>query len=220
MPAAAPEAADFSCLTGAGHVALAVSGGSDSMALLRLTQTWAASHHPGLRLSVLTVDHRLRAASAAEARQVGQWAAALGLSHHILEWAGEPKPKTGIQAAARAARYGLMAAWCRANGAELLLTGHTLDDQAETVAMRMARTASPDSLAGIRPLGDWQGLPLVRVANTGISAIINDRGEIVASQPWDTMATIKFSVPLNKQSTLYVTLGDFLYRHNSKLRFL
>jgi tRNA(Ile)-lysidine synthase len=162
VPAAAPEAADFSCLTGAGHVALAVSGGSDSMALLRLAQAWAAHKNPSLTLSVLTVDHRLRAASAEEAGRVRQWAAALGLSHHILEWAGEPKPKTGIQAAARAARYGLMAAWCRANGAELLLTGHTLDDQAETVAMRMARTASPDSLAGIRPLGDWQGLPLVR----------------------------------------------------------
>jgi apolipoprotein N-acyltransferase len=53
---------------------------------------------------------------------------------------------------------------------------------------------------------------IVRSANTGISSIINDQGEIVASQPWDTMATIKFSVPLNKQSTLYVTLGDALYK--------
>lgn len=162
MPAAAPEAADFSCLTGAGHAALAVSGGSDSLALMRLACGWAASHQPGLRLSVLTVDHRLRNGSAAEAAQVAQWAAACGLAHQILVWAAEPKPKTGIQARARAARYGLMASWCRAHGADLLLTGHTLDDQAETVAMRLTRTESPDSLAGIRPEGDWQGLRLSR----------------------------------------------------------
>jgi tRNA(Ile)-lysidine synthase len=162
VPAAAPEATDFSVLKGVAHAALAVSGGSDSLALMRLAGDWAARHHPVLKLSVLTVDHRLRRESTAEARQVGRWAAAFGLSHHILAWADEPKPGTGLQAAARAARYGLMAAWCRANGADLLLTGHTLDDQAETVAMRLGRTSSPDSLSGIRPLGDWQGLPIGR----------------------------------------------------------
>ena len=61
---------------------------------------------------------------------------------------------------------------------------------------------------------------IVRSANTGISAIINDRGEIVDTRPWDTMAAIKFSVPLNKQSTLYVTLGDFLYKLTLNLAIL
>lgn len=153
------------------------------MALMRLALDWAASHRPGLTLSVLTVDHRLRRESAMEARQVAQWAAALGLSHHVLDWTDEPKPETGLQASARAARYGLMTAWCRENGAEVLLTGHTLDDQAETVAMRLARTTSPDSLAGIRPMGDWQGLrivrPLLGVRRQPLRAYLESTG-----QPW------------------------------------
>jgi tRNA(Ile)-lysidine synthase len=187
VPAAAPEDADFSALRGVSHAALAVSGGSDSMALMRLTQAWAARHHPNLTLSVLTVDHRLRTASTAEAGQVGQWAAALGLSHHILSWSDDPKPATGIQAAARAARYGLMTGWCRDHRAELLLTGHTLDDQAETVAMRLVRTASPDSLSGIRPLGGWQGLPLVRpllgVRRQALRAYLDSLGQAWIDDP-------------------------------------
>ena len=129
---------------------------------MRLAADWARANHPDLLLSVLTVDHGLRAGAAAEAAQVGQWAFGLGLSHHILRWDEEPKPATGIQARARAARYGLMAAWCHAHAATALLTGHTLDDQAETVLMRLSRTMSPESLAGIRPAGNWQGLSLLR----------------------------------------------------------
>ena len=163
MPAAPPEITiDFSPLLAERHVALAVSGGSDSSALMRLAADWTRIHHPGLLLSVLTVDHGLRASAAAEAVQVGEWAADLGLPHHVLRWNEEPKPASGIQARARAARYGLMAAWCRAHAATALLTAHTLDDQAETVLMRLSRTMRPESLAGIRPAGNWQGLPLLR----------------------------------------------------------
>lgn len=163
MPAAPPDiAADFSPLKRERHVALAVSGGSDSTALMRLAADWARTNHPGIVLSVLTVDHGLRPEAAAEALQVGRWAAECGLAHHLLRWTEEPKPASGLQARARAARYGLMADWCRAHGASALLTAHTLDDQAETVLMRLARTLSPDSLAGIRPVGDWEGLPLLR----------------------------------------------------------
>ncbi len=129
---------------------------------MRLAANWARTNHPGLVLSVLTVDHGLRPEAAAEAAQVGRWAAEIGLSHYLLQWTEEPKPATGIQARARAARYGLMAAWCRSKGAGALLTAHTRDDQAETVLMRLSRTLSPESLAGIRPVGGWEGLPLLR----------------------------------------------------------
>lgn len=142
-------------------MALAVSGGSDSTALMRLAKSWADQHHAGLKLSVLTIDHGLRPEAAEEAQRVGAWASTLGLSHRVLTWEG-PKPETGIQARAREARYGLMASWCRDNGAGLLLTGHTLDDQAETVLMRLERSLSPGSLAGIAVQGSWDGLPLLR----------------------------------------------------------
>jgi tRNA(Ile)-lysidine synthase len=162
VPAALPDLpVDFSPLHRERHVALAVSGGSDSTALMRLARSWADSHQPGLKLTILTVDHGLRPEAAGEAMRVQEWAASLGLSHHVLNWQG-PKPETGLQARAREARYGLMAGWCRDNGAGMLLTGHTLDDQAETVLMRLERSLSPGSLSGIAAQGSWDGLALLR----------------------------------------------------------
>lgn len=159
MPVALPDL--FEAISGEAHVALAVSGGSDSMGMLRLAHQWSGARGDAPKLSVLTVDHGLRAASAAEAAQVAKWSGAIGLSHHTLTWTGS-KPTTGLQAKARQARYDLMTAWCQTHGAQVLLTAHTLDDQAETVLMRLARTASIDSLAGIAPIGHWGGLKLVR----------------------------------------------------------
>ena len=107
------------------------------MALLWLAARWAAAAS-GPKLSVLTVDHGLRAEAAAEAEEVARAAALLGLDAHILRWNGA-KPKTGLQEQARAARYRLMGEWCRTHGATTLITAHTRDDQAETVLMRLAR---------------------------------------------------------------------------------
>lgn len=154
MPAAIPDL--FRSVEDCAHVALAVSGGSDSMALACL-----ARQHLRGRVTALTVDHGLRPESADEAQRVAGWMAGLGLDHHVLRWLG-PKPASGIQAKARQARYDLMVDWCRGNGTMVLLTGHTLDDQAETVLMRMARTTSFDSLAGIPRHGHWRGFPLLR----------------------------------------------------------
>ena len=154
---------------------------------MHLAADWTRVNHPGLLLTVLTVDHGLRAGAAAEAVQVGQWAADLGLPHHVLRWDEEPKPVTGIQARARAARYGLMAAWCRAHAATALLTAHTLDDQAETVLMRLSRTLSPESLAGIRPAGNWQGLPLLRpllrLKRQSLRDLLSDLGQTWIEDP-------------------------------------
>ena len=125
----------FVALRSERHIALAVSGGSDSMALLRLAEQWSKKN--SVKISALTVDHGLRAEAAAEARQVADWCATLSLNHHTLRWEGV-KPKTGLQAKARVARYDLMGDWCVSNGVSYLLTGHTMDDQAETVLMRQA----------------------------------------------------------------------------------
>lgn len=125
--------------------------------MLRLAAEWTGRP----RLSVLTVDHGLRATSAQEAAQVAAWAAQAGLAHVTLNWTSA-KPQSGIQAKARAARYDLMSSWCRDHNVEMLLTAHTLEDQAETVLMRMARTASLDSLAGIPRFGQWNTTELFR----------------------------------------------------------
>ena len=131
------------------------------------------------RLRVLTVDHGLRDGSRDEAEQVALWVRALGVEHHILTWQGE-KPATGIQAKARAARYDLMSAWCKANDVPVLLTGHTLDDQAETVKMRGTRTDSARSLAGIWPATTWNDVrvlrPLLHMRRGELRDYLRERG--------------------------------------------
>src|SRR5438552_7537765 len=94
-------------------VAVAVSGGPDSMALAILADRWARQR--GGQAWALTVDHRLRPESAAEAQTVAEWLSARAIPHEILVWADE-KPASGIQEAARAARYRLLAGWCRERG--------------------------------------------------------------------------------------------------------
>ncbi|MBV9433394.1 MAG: tRNA lysidine(34) synthetase TilS [Hyphomicrobiales bacterium] len=134
---------------------LAVSGGPDSVALMQLcalsVTTGRLAH-----IEVATVDHGLRENSRAEAEVVGAWACDCGFSHALLSWEGQ-KPSARIQERARAARYALLNARMREIGATLLVTAHTLDDQAETVLMRMARGTGITGLAGMRPLSKRDG---------------------------------------------------------------
>lgn len=104
----------------------------------------------GAVIRVATVDHGLRRGSASDAEFVAAEAAALGLSAAVLRWEGE-KPATGVQAAARSHRYRLLAAEAARIGADAILTGHTADDQAETLLMRMAHRTGPRGLAGMAP---------------------------------------------------------------------
>jgi tRNA(Ile)-lysidine synthase len=151
----------FARFAALGACALAVSGGSDSTALMVLFADWLRlrGETPGSH-TILTVDHGLRAGSAAEAGSVAAAAHALGYRHATLVWQG-PKPATGIQAAARAARYRLMGEHMRAHGVGMLLTAHTRDDQAETLLMRLARGSGLDGLAAMAPIsplgGQWPG---------------------------------------------------------------
>ena len=108
------------------------------------------------------------------------WSKAASLTHATLCWEGV-KPATGLQAKARNARYDLMAGWCREHGVSCLLTAHTMDDQAETVLMRLARTTSFDSLAGIPAIGQWQGLgvirPLLKLRREGLRHYLRELGQ-------------------------------------------
>ncbi len=132
-----------------GKVVIALSGGSNSTALLMLAHALFSDRGETDRLLAVTVDHGLRAESADEARRVGTMCSALGIAHDIRRWDGA-KPATGLQAAAREARYRLLAEAATDAGSAIVLTGHTLDDQRETVAMRSARGPGR-GLSGIAP---------------------------------------------------------------------
>lgn len=139
---------------------VAVSGGPDSVALLGLLVEWARL--PGRpRLHAATVDHGLRPESAVEAAAVATLCERLGVPHATLRWEGL-KPATALQAAARRARYDLLVREARRIGDAVLVTAHTLDDQAETLLMRLAHGSGPSGLTGMRARVEKDGVPLVR----------------------------------------------------------
>lgn len=140
---------------------LAVSGGPDSIALMWLAVRWRRALARGPRLLAVTVDHGLRAEAAAEAREVKRLARMLDLEHRTLRWTG-PKPATGLPAAARAARYRLLAKAARQSGATHILTAHTRDDQAETLLMRMLRGSGIHGLAAMARETERDGVRLAR----------------------------------------------------------
>jgi tRNA(Ile)-lysidine synthase len=150
------------------------------MCLSLLANSWARAR--GGEVSALTVDHGLRPTAACEARQVGDWLSARGIDHHVLTWTGA-KPATGIQEAAREARYRLLGDWCRAAGVLHLLLAHHTDDQAETVALRQARGSGADGLAGMAAVRELTGLrllrPLLAVPKARLVATVHALG-----QPW------------------------------------
>jgi tRNA(Ile)-lysidine synthase len=165
-------------------LAVAVSGGGDSMALLLLAAAWAEKR--GGRVVALTVDHGLRPESAAEAAQTGRWAEARGLAHRTLTWDG-PKPRTRLQERARAARIALLEGALASIGALHLLLAHHADDQAETIALRRAAQSGPHGLAGMaaqRFLGQARWLrPLLPFPKTRLRATCEARGQAWFEDP-------------------------------------
>ena len=177
-------------------IVLAVSGGPDSLALMWLAVRWRGALTRGPQLLAVTVDHGLRAESAAEARAVKLLARSLELPHRTMRWTGA-KPKTGLPAAARAARYHLLAQAARASGATHVFTAHTRDDQAETLLMRMLRGSGIAGLAAMARQSERDGVllarPLLHVAKSQLVATLKKARIDFADDP--TNRDLNFTRP-------------------------
>lgn len=177
--------ADAQWPTGA-KVAIAVSGGGDSLALMHLMAHYAREGGRALP-HVLTVDHALRPGSQTEAEQVLVWAASAGLQADILTRKGPP-PLSDIEAKARESRYRLIGQWCQAHGIDTVCLAHTIDDQAETFLIRLLRGSGVDGLAAMQahspfPQPGFDGVtvwrPLLGIARAQLRTYLSERG-----QPW------------------------------------
>ncbi|QQR37186.1 tRNA lysidine(34) synthetase TilS [Devosia oryziradicis] len=176
----------FAAVAGEPVVALAVSGGADSLALMLLAQRWAAQREAAPRLVVYSVDHGLRPEAAAEVAMVVEAAHGLGLAARGLAWLGE-KPQTGVQEAARSARYQLMGAAMAEDGATVLLTAHHQQDQAETVLMRLAHGSGIEGLRGMAAMAEVEGIrvyrPLLSIDPAALRAVVEAAGLVPAKDP-------------------------------------
>ncbi len=162
------------------HIAVAVSGGADSLALTLLCNNWVKKR--GGKLSAISVNHDLRKGSADEIKQLGEWLAVHAIEHITLNWKSK-KPRNGLQDAARIARYNLLESWCRENEVFHLLLGHHQDDQAETFLLRLAHKSGIDGLAGMSSVIEKSHVrllrPLLTIPKSRLYATLE-----ALTQPW------------------------------------
>lgn len=140
-------------------LAVAVSGGSDSLALLLLAHDLAQAK--GSHVIAVTVDHGLRAESKGEAHRVAEWAKERGIRHVILDWVGE-KPSSRLQEKARNARYALLTQWCQRHHISTLLLGHHQQDQEETFWLRLSSGSGLYGLSGMKKRTVREGIIFLR----------------------------------------------------------
>lgn len=163
---------------------VALSGGGDSTGLLAALSAVRWSH-PGIDLHSATVDHGLRSGSNEEADAAGRISRKLGVPHVTLKWTGD-KPLTGIQAAAREARYGLLASEAQRIAADFIVTGHNREDQAETVFMRgLRKPALPTGMDEAVLVGRkiWVLRPFLEVDRKAIRGYLRERGVTWSEDP-------------------------------------
>jgi tRNA(Ile)-lysidine synthase len=186
----------FADLKAAPALVLAVSGGPDSIALMWLMARWRRALTKGPQLIAVTVDHGLRPEAAREAREVKRLAQRLDLPHRTLRWTGA-KPRTGLPAAARLARYRLLAQAARQSRATHILTAHTRDDQAETLLMRLLRGSGIAGLAAMARESERDGLrlarPLLDVSKSQLIATLKKAGIDFVDDP--TNRDVNFTRP-------------------------
>ena len=166
------------------RLGVAVSGGGDSMALLVLAAEWARAE--GVVLAAVSVDHGLRPEAASEAAAVARDCAALGVAHETLCWEG-PDGRGNLQDAARRARQRMIARWAQTHDIAHVALGHTRDDQAETLLMRLARGSGVDGLTAMAPARRAHGVvwlrPLLGVSRDALRVELRARGVLWAEDP-------------------------------------
>ena len=160
------------------RIALAVSGGADSLCLLYLVSEWAREFDH--KIIAITVDHGLRREAAAEAEYVASVCAKLDVRHVTLKWDSGGKPKAAIQESARQARYQLMSNWCYENGYTTLMTAHHAKDNWETFMMRLAKGSGLTGLTGISKVTYHKFgqliRPLLQIPHKRIISTLQSRG--------------------------------------------
>lgn len=176
-------------LDGAHRIALAVSGGVDSLALLDCVDRWRRTLTNPPKILVLSVDHGLRKSSRTEAAAVVATACDRGIEARVLRWSGR-KPKGDIEAAARTARYRLLLGATRDFGASHLLLGHHRDDQAETLLLRLARGSGLFGLAAMRRQIAVDGMtifrPFLEVSRSQLAETVAVAGLVPVEDPMNT----------------------------------
>lgn len=138
---------------------VAVSGGSDSLALTLLLQEFCKKHH--LELIAVTIDHKMRKESSSEAKRLQKKLSKLGINHQILT-SNITKPTSNIEANLRQMRYDLLHQFCRQNNIKLVFLGHQLNDLAENFLIRLFRGSGIDGLAAISEITDFKNIKLIR----------------------------------------------------------
>ncbi len=175
----------FAPAAGESAIGIAVSGGADSLALMLLAHRWASTTGRP-RLVVYSVDHRLRPEAAAEVSMVLDVARRLGLDSRGIAWT-TTKPDSGLQEAARSARYRLIAEAMAEDGVGMLLTAHHRSDQAETVLMRLAHGSGIEGLKGMTALSQVEGVrvfrPFLDVDRGALRRVVTDAGITPAEDP-------------------------------------
>lgn len=181
-PAAALAAALTDCLPDPPppRLGVAVSGGGDSLAMTVLLADWAATRAAPVALHAVTVDHGLRPEAAAEAVAAKRSCQDLGLTHDTLSWSRADTMSGNLQDSARRARQRLIADWACERGIAHVLLGHTRDDQAETVLLRLARGSGVDGLSGMAPQRAAHGViwlrPLLGLSRAALREVLAARG--------------------------------------------
>lgn len=176
----------FAPVAQAPALALAVSGGPDSLALMLLARRWADAQKQAPRLFVYSLDHGLRPEAAGEVAMVLAEAERLGMVGRGLVWTG-PRPETGLQETARLARYRLIGAAMAEDGVDVLATAHHRADQAETILMRLAHGSGLDGLKGMTEFAQVEGVrvfrPLLDVEPQTLAALVAEAGLAPAQDP-------------------------------------